>query len=813
MGISGLWNFLRDQGHVRNLDGVELARHVENKVLAVDASLWLMQCRKESTYLHDKKHIKVMFERVIHYLRLGALPVLVFEGYTPPAKQTKMERRRKTMWKGMSSPSQPYVPRCNHSLMQLGEDVKKLLDAMGLPYEQAGGEGEALCAVMYCQGLVDSVVSSDGDALLYGARRLYKDLRLHARLLPDNHSGEWVALENDDGVSISGQDLMAVCLLAGCDFLSERLRQVGCKGAWGVVRALKARRARILQQGEGSAANIALGSTSLVDLLRSCLSEAVDEPMTAPAAGACVTCRSHPHVEAGKKVRGTKGCQKCGMLPKVRGGVGEGGCNRGQTQADAVGVGGVFVGNDSPCLCMSCQRRDDGTLQLLAKRARDGQGGLQGYLRKFDEARAAYKAASDAAMDLTRSLRSAGDEATGMDGSAPGKCPAHFEWRRRPDVALLKEMLEPVYGKGGMGGRNLARKLLPLLLEWDARHIGDVLGPGPDAQEVGARELALETHQGYLFAPIRIDRVCQIGGGGWRYAMDWVALRPEAESLIAEAAEGMQRAADSQWTSQGGGKMLPSLKEVLSEGRGSLRRSLVEAKYPYLMRAFEQRCQRIRPSRPRKEQGRDALSSAIRPEGRLEHFFSPLKAALIPPSSPSQPPGVQSSESPSKSSPRVTPTLSYTDFHVESPVSAPSPTVRLGTRSSHSCCVPRAPRKGKPPDLLDKGIERQGLGGRSARRNLDHFFKRARFDDHPDPSDSSVHGAPRQIHVDIRCVDEEETDGEDLLIDLTADPLPHFSEVAEFATTEEDWAVLNITGTDENIVDVSKERRMRRVDC
>lgn len=87
MGVAGLWAFLREEGHVHPLEGVELAKHVEGKVLAIDASLWLMQSQLEDSHTHDRKHIKVVFERVIHFLMMGALPVLVFEGSPPPAKQ------------------------------------------------------------------------------------------------------------------------------------------------------------------------------------------------------------------------------------------------------------------------------------------------------------------------------------------------------------------------------------------------------------------------------------------------------------------------------------------------------------------------------------------------------------------------------------------------------------------------------------------------------------------------------------------------------------------------------------------------------
>ena len=48
----------------------------------------------------------------------------------------------------------------------------------GLPTVQAPGEGEATCAALSALGLVDGCVTSDSDALLFGAEMVYRDLAL-----------------------------------------------------------------------------------------------------------------------------------------------------------------------------------------------------------------------------------------------------------------------------------------------------------------------------------------------------------------------------------------------------------------------------------------------------------------------------------------------------------------------------------------------------------------------------------------------------------------------------------------------------------
>jgi hypothetical protein len=50
--------------------------------------------------------------------------------------------------------------------------------ALGLLCLEAPGEAEALAAALNAAGAVDAVLSSDGDALTFGARTLYRQLHL-----------------------------------------------------------------------------------------------------------------------------------------------------------------------------------------------------------------------------------------------------------------------------------------------------------------------------------------------------------------------------------------------------------------------------------------------------------------------------------------------------------------------------------------------------------------------------------------------------------------------------------------------------------
>jgi 5'-3' exonuclease len=52
--------------------------------------------------------------------------------------------------------------------------------SQGLPVVQAPGEAEALCGALNAAGLVDGVATVDGDAFLFGASMVFKELSLSA---------------------------------------------------------------------------------------------------------------------------------------------------------------------------------------------------------------------------------------------------------------------------------------------------------------------------------------------------------------------------------------------------------------------------------------------------------------------------------------------------------------------------------------------------------------------------------------------------------------------------------------------------------
>jgi flap endonuclease-1 len=118
-------------------------------------------------------------------------------------------------------------------------ESKALLDALGIPWVQAPGEGEAQAAHMAARGDVWAASSQDFDSLLFGAPRLVRNLAVTGkRKLPGKSI--WVDVEPElieleavlGALGLSRQQLVEAGILVGTDF------DAGVKGV-GPKRAVK----------------------------------------------------------------------------------------------------------------------------------------------------------------------------------------------------------------------------------------------------------------------------------------------------------------------------------------------------------------------------------------------------------------------------------------------------------------------------------------------------------------------------------------------------------------------------------------------
>ncbi len=98
MGVTGLWSLVEPAGRPVPLETLE------NKVLAVDVSIWLNQAvkgfRDKSGAALPNAHVLGLFHRVCKLLFYRVKPVFVFDGAPPQLKRETLKNRRRR--KGMA---------------------------------------------------------------------------------------------------------------------------------------------------------------------------------------------------------------------------------------------------------------------------------------------------------------------------------------------------------------------------------------------------------------------------------------------------------------------------------------------------------------------------------------------------------------------------------------------------------------------------------------------------------------------------------------------------------------------------------------
>ena len=151
------------------------------KSVAIDVPTLIIAAKTSPSLklLHNFPHLYLSFVRIMYLLLAGISPIFVFEG------------------------------RTSNELHEAQQSLLPLLEAFGIPHIQAPAEAEIVCSKLSKDRLVDAVITSDSDALLYGARKVIKNFTV------DNcRSGKVLVydaenLEAIDGTKMGRSNLIA----------------------------------------------------------------------------------------------------------------------------------------------------------------------------------------------------------------------------------------------------------------------------------------------------------------------------------------------------------------------------------------------------------------------------------------------------------------------------------------------------------------------------------------------------------------------------------------------------------------------------
>ncbi|KAJ7897103.1 PIN domain-like protein [Mycena olivaceomarginata] len=171
------------------------------KVVAFDASIWMYQADRAIKHGNadagPNPQLRILFYRAARLLSLPICVVFVFDGPARPA----IKRGTKVLTHGH----------------WLTGSFQKLIEAFGYHWYMAPGEAEAEMAQLSAMGVIDIVVTTDTDALIFGA----KNLMIFPNKKKDNDQMALYTSENifiTPDVALTRGGLLLIALLAGGDY-------------------------------------------------------------------------------------------------------------------------------------------------------------------------------------------------------------------------------------------------------------------------------------------------------------------------------------------------------------------------------------------------------------------------------------------------------------------------------------------------------------------------------------------------------------------------------------------------------------------
>ena len=254
MGIKSLTKLIKD----KSPDSITTSQYhkLSGKRVAIDASLYIYQCLmnvrhngKSLTNNDDKvtSHISGIFYKNVNLLSMNITPVYIFDG-KPPAEKYEVIRCRQEKAKVAKTKLENSVSdeKCSESTKDKLEkksirltkthidDIKQLLNLMGIEYLHMDGEGEALASELCRIGYVDYVMTEDMDTLPFGCPRLIRNCLDRTQKRKD-----LISIINLDKVledlKLDYDKFVELCILCGCDYC-QNIPRIGIVKAYSIIK-------------------------------------------------------------------------------------------------------------------------------------------------------------------------------------------------------------------------------------------------------------------------------------------------------------------------------------------------------------------------------------------------------------------------------------------------------------------------------------------------------------------------------------------------------------------------------------------------